>query len=374
MSKKPNLIQSLLLRTKERERAKQEYDSILTLSAEKNSKDKVLKLSSVSSGSETVRLLDEGMVVTADSYPLFYIKKGAIENYYESLSEDYIGSINVGHLDFATFPFLVGQWTKKDLTVVDIGDGRKGLDVDLHLDEDSMFVKELKRVDYPIGVSSEFFYEIDWDSSEEFGIEIVESINIKDFAIVGEAGNVGSSNINLSTKENNNMSEREKKSIFERFFTKYEEENKQLGSDKKEPENPADPKDPKDPKDPEGQDPKDPNATVKVDVSIDTELAEKLEDAAVIIEEQASEIEKAKEDQERALSIMEQMEQHITTLEAENKKLSGSNAKLSSSAERGLSHFESVVKKLKLDVDKGDDSNANKEKDKPVITNGFGEV
>lgn len=384
MTKKPNLIQQILLRNKDRELAKKEYDSFLTLSAENNKKDKVIKLSSVSSDSKTFRLLDEGMVVSSDSYPLFYIKKGAIEEFYELLSDDYVGSVNIGHLDFATFPFLVGQWAKKDLTIVDIGDGRKGLDVTPELDSESVFIKELKRAEYPIGISSEFGYELDWEATEEFGIEMIQSISIKDFAIVGEAGNVGSSNINLNAKENENMSEREKKSVFERFFNKYSD-GKELGAvndqkkeDEKEkgaseegndPKNPKDPKDPENPEDPKNDDNSDDGATPN-----DAEaLTKGLEEAAEIIEQQDAEIKQGQEDQERALSIMGAMETRINELEAENAKLKGNNAQLSSSAERGLARFESIVKNMNLNVT-SKDSEKNNKKDKPVITNGIGEV
>lgn len=363
MTKKPNLIQQILLRNKDRELAKKEYDSFLTLSAENNKQDKVIKLSSVSRTSETIRLLDEGMVVSSDSYPLFYIKKGAIEEFYKSLSDDYVGSVNIGHLEFATFPFLVGQWTKKDLTVVDIGDGRKGLDITPQFDEDSIFIKELQRVDYPIGISSEFGYELDWEATEEFGIEMIQSLTIQDFAIVGEAGNVGSSNINLNIKESENVSKKEKQSIFERFFAKYEEENAQeLSAEKKGSKDQVDQVDPKDPKDPKDQE----------DMEVDDELTGKLEEATVIIEQQSAELEQASEDQQRALAIMEAMESRIVQLEAQNSELQGSNATLSSSAERGLAHFESVVKKLNLDVNQTRDT--KKEEEKPVITDGFGEV
>lgn len=383
MTKKPNLIQQILLRNKDRELAKKEYDSFLTLSAENNKKDKVIKLASVSSDSKTIRLLDEGMVVSSDSYPLFYIKKGAIEEFYASLSDEYVGSVNIGHLDFATFPFLVGQWTKKDLTVVDIGDGRKGLDVTPQLDEDSVFIKELQRVDYPIGISSEFGYELDWEATEEFGIEMIQSISIKDFAIVGEAGNVGSSNINLNAKENENMSERDNKSIFERFFSKYPDgkdlaaENDKKKEDNEDKKTSKEGKDSKNSKDSENQENKK-NADKSDDdtASNDTEaLTKGLEEAAEIIEQQDAEIKQAHEDQERALSIMGTMETRIDELEAENAKLKGNNAQLSSSAERGLAHFESIVKNMKLNVQSKDsEKNKNKEKDKPSITNGIGEV
>lgn len=159
--------------------------------------DAKIKLALGKPTGQTVRLLDEGMVVDANGYPWFYIQKGTLKAYLDSLADGYEGSINIGHQSFATFPFLVGSWTKEDLHLVDIGDGRCGLDVDLRLDPDNMFVKMLHDAPYDVGVSAEFTYSVNYEASEELGIEVYDSIFIKDFAIVGDAGNVNSSGIKL---------------------------------------------------------------------------------------------------------------------------------------------------------------------------------
>lgn len=177
-----NIIDERDVRTVYRKLRKKEYDDMLTLSVSRE---------------EEVRLLDEGMVVDAYGSPLFYIMKGTLEKYLEALPDDYVGSINLGHMDFATFPFLLGQWTKKDFSLVDIGDGRKGLNVRLRLDEDSFIVKELRRADYTLGVSAEFGYHLNEQFTREYGIEILDEVFISNFAIVGEAGNVNSSGIQL---------------------------------------------------------------------------------------------------------------------------------------------------------------------------------
>ena len=177
-----NIIDERDVRTVYRKLRKKEYDDMLTLSVSRE---------------EEVRLLDEGMVVDAYGSPLFYIMKGTLEKYLEALPDDYVGSINLGHMDFATFPFLLGQWTKKDFSLVDIGDGRKGLNVRLRLDEDSFIVKELRRADYTLGVSAEFGYHLNEQFTREYGIEILDEVFISNFAIVGEAGNVNSSGIKL---------------------------------------------------------------------------------------------------------------------------------------------------------------------------------
>ncbi len=184
----PNLIKDREARTVARKIRKSEWDSMIQLSA---------------NNSTGVRLLDEGMVVMANGAPDFYIKKGVIQDYYDNLDDGYVGSINLGHLPFANFPFLLGTWTKKDLTVVDIGNGRKGLNVDLHLDEDSFIVKELRRMPYDVALSVEMYVTHDYAMSEEYGVDVVEAINITDFGIVGEPGNVNSAGLRLALKGEN---------------------------------------------------------------------------------------------------------------------------------------------------------------------------
>lgn len=178
-----NIIDERNVRTIHRKLKKKEYDEIMNLSA--------------SDGVQKVRLLDEGMVVDANGRPLFYLMKGTLQKYLNALPDDYVGSINLGHMDFATFPFLIGEWTKRDLHLVDIGDGRMALDVDLRLDENSVLVKELRRMPYTLGVSAEFTFDTNEEMTEKYGLEIMDEIFIYDFAIVGDAGNVNSSGIRL---------------------------------------------------------------------------------------------------------------------------------------------------------------------------------
>lgn len=178
-----NIIDEREKRTIYRKLKKKEFDEILTLSVDSGIK---------------VRLLDEGTVVDAYGSPLFYIKKGVLKAFYDGLAEDYVGSINIGHTDLATFPErIVGTWKKSDLSLVDIGEGRQGLDVELKLMDEHPLVKALRQLPFSLGVSAEFGYHIDEAASENYGLEILDGVNIYDFAIVGEAGNVNSSGIQL---------------------------------------------------------------------------------------------------------------------------------------------------------------------------------
>ncbi len=178
-----NILDERDKRTLYRKIAKKKFDQEITLA--------------VTETGPRVRLLDEGMVVDAAGNPLFYIQKGTLASYYNALPDDYVGSINVGHMDFATFPFILGQWTKKDLHLIDIGDERQALEVVLHLDRNNALVQTLHNAPYDVGVSAEFTYHVNEEASKRLGVEILDAIFIRDFAIVGECGNVNSSGINL---------------------------------------------------------------------------------------------------------------------------------------------------------------------------------
>lgn len=214
-----NLIEERDERTQRRKKYKRKVDRMFNLSFKD---EKTIKLTaSVKKLSDSkIRLLDEGAIV-GDDYIDFIIKKGTLEKFVEgrneylpNLTEDFIGSVNLGHMDFATFPFIIGEWKKSDLSLVDIDeDGRKGVDVELHLDTDSVFVQELQRQPYDIGISSEFYYHVDWESTDDVGYLVVDEVYIFAYGLVGECGNVNSSGLEL--KGDMNMSEEKKELVIE---------------------------------------------------------------------------------------------------------------------------------------------------------------
>ena len=209
-----NLIEERDERTERRKKYKRKVDRMFNLSYKD---EETIKLTaSVKKLSDSkIRLLDEGAIV-GDDYIDFIIKKGTLEKfvdgrneYLPNLTEDFVGSVNLGHMDFATFPFIIGEWKKADLSLVDIDeDGRKGIDVALHLDSDSVFVQELQRQPYDIGISSEFYYHVDWESTEDVGYLVVDEVYIFAYGLVGECGNVNSSGLEL--KGESNMAENTK--------------------------------------------------------------------------------------------------------------------------------------------------------------------
>ena len=199
-----NLIEERNERTKERKKRKKQMDSIITLSH--NEEGNVMHLSSkMTLADTTIRLLDEGFCDNG-----FVLKKGTIEKYLngqnevlQNLTDDFIGNVNLGHMDFATFPYVIGEWKKEDLSLVDIENDRKALDISVRLDADSVFVRELARQPYDIGVSAEFYYHINDEDTEELSemmgtyLPVIDEIFIFAYGLVGECGNVNSSGLEL---------------------------------------------------------------------------------------------------------------------------------------------------------------------------------
>ncbi|GHU63479.1 hypothetical protein FACS189418_6850 [Clostridia bacterium] len=180
-----------------RKAAKKLYDQVYTLreTAPKNKATFSIQREIKAGG--CVRLLDEGAVIDAEGGIRCYIKKGTIDQYFSALSDQFIGTVDIGHLSFSTFPFIVGEFSKQDLKVVDIGNGRKALDLYLHLDSDSVFIKELSRVNYTIGISAEFYYSVDEIESEKNNFLVIDAIDIFAVGLVGEAGNVNSGGLKV---------------------------------------------------------------------------------------------------------------------------------------------------------------------------------
>ena len=199
-----NLIEERNERTKERKKRKKQMDRLITLSHDEE--QNVLHLSSKMKLADTsIRLLDEGFCDNG-----FVLKKGTIEKYLngqnevlQNLTDDFVGNVNLGHMDFATFPYVIGEWNKNDLTLVDIENDRKALDISVRLDEESVFVKELARQPYDIGVSAEFYYNINDEDTEELSqmmgtyLPVIDEIFIFAYGLVGECGNVNSSGLEL---------------------------------------------------------------------------------------------------------------------------------------------------------------------------------
>lgn len=170
------------------------------------------------------RLLDEGVVVSGEDTVRFIIAKGTMEKFYNgeneylpNIDDDYKGFINLGHDDFYANPIcLIGEWSKKDLELVDIGGERKGLNVDVKLYDWHPYTQIIHNLPYTIGLSAEFYGHVDFEKSETIGETVYDEICITDFAVVGYGANVTSNGISLGiTPEGENMKKDELKALQE---------------------------------------------------------------------------------------------------------------------------------------------------------------
>ena len=228
-----DLIKKRNERTKQRKERKKKFDSIIGLAKSEDGRGLITLSADVATISDTnqiARLLDEGYCDNG-----FVLMKGTIEKYLNgqnqyvtgwemkdgswqrtevlNLTDDFVGTVNLGHKEFATDPFILGEFKKSDFTLVSLENDRKALDVEVRLDEESVFVKELRRQPYDIGVSAEFYYHVDWDATEklesEYGMymPVIDEIFIFAYGLVGECGNVNSSGLELKGEPMNKTEE-----------------------------------------------------------------------------------------------------------------------------------------------------------------------
>lgn len=238
----PTYVASIKDSIDRRKKGKAFYDNAITLSSvDKENHYVSVNLSSGYVENKPTRLIDEGAITYEDGNDIrLYIKKGAVQAFYDSLSSDYVGYINLAHIDIASLPLNLGTWTKDDLTVVDIGDGRKGLDVNVKLNRELHIVQDLLKQEIPLSISAELRGTIDFESSFKFNAPFYNEIEIAGFSVVANPANVNSTGENLNSKGDSEMNLWEKilKLSSENKEEKKNEalENKEDEKEEKEPE------------------------------------------------------------------------------------------------------------------------------------------
>lgn len=245
MSKKkrvPTYVESIKDSLDRRKKGKAFYDNAITLSSvDKENHYVSVNLSSGYVENKPTRLIDEGAITYEGGDDIrLYIKKGAVQAFYDSLSSDYVGYISLAHIDIASLPLNLGTWTKDDLTVVDIGDGRKGLDVNVKLNRELHIVQDLLKQEIPLSISAELRGTLDLESSFKFNAPFYNEIEIAGFSVVANPANVNSTGENLNSKGDSEMNLWEKilKLSSENKEEKKNEalENKEEEKEEKEPE------------------------------------------------------------------------------------------------------------------------------------------
>lgn len=208
----PTYVASIKDSLDRRKKGKAFYDNAITLSSvDKENHYVSVNLSSGYVENKPTRLIDEGAITYEGGDDIrLYIKKGAVQAFYDSLSSDYVGYINLAHIDITSLPLNLGTWTKDDLTVVDIGDGRKGLDVNVKLNRELHIVQDLLKQEIPLSISAELRGTLDFESSFKFNAPFYNEIEIAGFSVVANPANVNSTGENLNSKGDSEMNLREK--------------------------------------------------------------------------------------------------------------------------------------------------------------------
>lgn len=143
--------------TLERQKMKRMLDGTIAFSTDvdESNPGTVYELSSLSSAyglPNWTRLLDEGVIIECDGSIDSIIAKGAIKRWFDALPDDFEGNIDKDHnrsIDLGTF-------TKEQLKLVELGDGRYGVDVDVKLDEELNATQDLIKMNNRKAISSEF--------------------------------------------------------------------------------------------------------------------------------------------------------------------------------------------------------------------------
>lgn len=231
----PTYVASIKDSLDRRKKGKAFYDNAITLSSvDKENHYVSVNLSSGYVESKPTRLIDEGAITYDGGDDIrLYIKKGAVQAFYDSLSSDYVGYINLAHIDITSLPLNLGTWTKDDLTVVDIGDGRKGLDVNVKLNRELHIVQDLLKQEIPLSISAELRGTLDFESSFKFNAPFYNEIEIAGFSVVANPANVNSTGENLNSKGDSEMNLWEK---ILKLSSENKEEKKNEALEKKEEE------------------------------------------------------------------------------------------------------------------------------------------
>lgn len=170
-----------------------------------------------------VRLLDEGVVVDGSGWAYAVIAKGTLKAWYDNLSSKFKGKINKDHCDAID----LGTFTKKDLKLVELGNDRYGIDVNVKLDDELYAVKDLKRMMNRKALSAEFYWDAEQYVTAEAAtgdekqgkwlIPVINEIQIDAYAVVDNPKNANSYDEHLLEKaaaqEGNEMDEEEKKRL-----------------------------------------------------------------------------------------------------------------------------------------------------------------
>lgn len=192
--------------TLERQRWKRRLDGRLEFSTELNDpiSGNSYELSSLETAYQMpnwVRLLDEGVVIECDGSIDSVIAKGAIKRWFDALPDDFEGNIDKDH----NHSIDLGKFTKEQLKLVELGDGRYGVDVDVKLDTDLHATQDLLKMNNRKAISSEFMaiegYEVKASSilgdeldRKDYSVPVITEVALTGYGVVETPLNANSYN------------------------------------------------------------------------------------------------------------------------------------------------------------------------------------
>lgn len=174
-------------------------------------------------GDNWTRLLDEGVVVDGDGYAYAVIRKGTLKKAFDAIPSNFQGYIDKDHVR----AIFLGNYSKKDLRLVETGDGRYAIDVNVKLDRSLFAVQDLLKEGRHHALSVEMFTNVDEYATAEkvtgdpqqgkWLVPLIDELKIEGFAVCENPKNANSVNdgllINATVEEGNNMTEEELKKL-----------------------------------------------------------------------------------------------------------------------------------------------------------------
>ena len=169
-----------------------------------------------------VRMLDEGTVVDGDGELYAVIKKGALKKFYDDLPNNFEGYIDKDHIR----AIRLGEYGKEQMRLVELGDDRYGLDINVKLDKDYYATRDLIRQNEHRAVSVEMLTDVDefalaskvtgekqrWD----YLVPLIGAVDIIGYAVCENPKNANSIKDDLLDKasvEGDNMNDEELKKL-----------------------------------------------------------------------------------------------------------------------------------------------------------------
>lgn len=330
----PTIFQKIKESVKVRKKAKKEIEEIITL---KNADDEneIGKVNLATSyrfdRNSSIRLIDEGAIFyEGGQYVRYFIKKGVVQKFYDELDDDFVGYINLAHFDVFAFPIFLGTWTKDDLTIVDLEDGRQALDVVPRFNDDLYLVKDLFAQETPLSVSIEARFDYDWDMTQKLDFPVVNGMDMDGFSVVGNPANTSSMGVLSSEEEGESMDLSKIKAILENSETK-EEQKEELDSTEEET---------KVEENLETEEKAEEN--LETENSEEEDSTENLENTEETEENTSENLES--EDEEKAiLDLVSELVEQNKALKAELESLKAEKAKQTLKTESVISKLESIV-------------------------------